>query len=111
MFHNLPVRRKSMDINGQKEKCILLLQRLSLAYPSIQFLLKDEDCGAVIFNSTKFVSIPAKIKHNFDVTFPPDAFEDFQLEQENLEISGWICSPLKYLHPNKNLQFLCNQLF
>ncbi|XP_035279272.1 DNA mismatch repair protein Mlh3 isoform X1 [Anguilla anguilla] len=101
-FHNMPVRRKRVDVVLECERIRQRVEAVSLVHPSISFTLKNDCTGAMVVQLPKAKSTYFRFVQIHGMA-RAQKLSEISLKHSQFEMSGYIG---REGHYNNSLQFL-----
>ncbi|XP_019712949.1 DNA mismatch repair protein Mlh3 isoform X1 [Hippocampus comes] len=102
LFHNMPVRRKRMDLVLERERVRYRVEAMSLMHPSVSFTLKNDCMGAMIVQLPKARDTYHRFIQIHSLT-RAQKLGEIQHTHAQFEVTGYLG---REGHYNSSLQFL-----
>ncbi|XP_066483427.1 DNA mismatch repair protein Mlh3 isoform X2 [Tiliqua scincoides] len=102
LFHQLPVRRKSMDTILEFERVRHKVEALSLMHPSVSFSLRNDASCSMVLQLPKTRDTYSRFSQVYNLG-KSQKLREINYKDRGFEICGFISSEGHY---NKNIQFL-----
>ena len=102
IFHNMPVRRKTMSDVLELEQIRKTVETIALVNPSISFSVRNDVTGLCILQTHKTLSVLT----NFGLLFASGrvgGMKEVSIQQSGFKVSGFISTET---HHSKSLQFI-----
>ncbi|XP_070610800.1 DNA mismatch repair protein Mlh3 isoform X2 [Erythrolamprus reginae] len=102
LYHQLPVRRKCMDLTLEFERLRHKVEALSLVHPSVSFSLRNEASCSMVLQLPKTKDMCTRFSQIYGLG-KSQKLREINYRSGGFEIMGFISSEGHY---NKNIQFL-----
>lgn len=103
IFHNLPVRQRSLDCHKEATKLISFLEHMSVIYPEVFFVLEDAATRKAVLQLPKCHSTLGAISRLMSVPLMKSSFASIEVDHVCFNIKGCVA---RQMNSSRNHQYI-----